>query len=119
MAQVTVMIDGKPYRMACDEGQEAHLEKLAARFDQYVGHLKGAFGEIGDNRLLVMSAVMVMDEMQELEKRIAALEGEFARAQDSAARAERRLAEGGSGTEKALAAFAERLESLAARLANG
>ena len=40
MAQVTINIDGKPYKMACDEGQESHLEKLGSRFDQYVGHLK-------------------------------------------------------------------------------
>jgi cell division protein ZapA len=116
MAQVTVMIDGKPYRMACDEGQEAHLEALAAKFDQFVGHLKGAFGEIGDQRLLVMSGVMVMDEVRELEMRVAALEGELARAQDAAARAERRASEGGAGTEKALAKVAERLETLASRL---
>ena len=119
MAQVTVTIDGKAYRMACDEGQEAHLEALAGRFDQYVGHLKGAFGEIGDQRLLVMSAVMGMDEMQEPEKPIAALEDHLARAQDGAARAEKRLAEGGSGTDRALSTIADRLESLAARLANG
>ena len=47
MAQVNVTIDGKTYRMACDEGQEAHLENLAMRFDKYVGHLKEGFGEIG------------------------------------------------------------------------
>jgi cell division protein ZapA len=116
MAQVTVMIDGKPYRMACDEGQEANLEALARKFDQYVTHLKGAFGEIGDQRLLVMAGVMVMDEVQELEKRTAALEQELARAQDAAARAERRATEGGAGTERALAKVADRLEALASRL---
>ena len=40
MAQVTVTIDGKAYRMACEEGQEEHLQELAQRFDRYVGHLK-------------------------------------------------------------------------------
>ncbi len=118
MPQVTITIDGKPYKMACDEGQEGHLEKLSVRFDQYVGHLKGAFGEIGDQRLLVMSGVMVMDEMQELERRIAALEAELAKVQDSAAKAERRLAEGGMGTERALATIADKLEGMAARIAS-
>lgn len=119
MAQVTINIDGKPYKMACDEGQETHLEKLGVRFDQYVSHLKNSFGEIGDQRLLVMSGVMVMDEMQELERRITALEGELAKVQDSAGKAERRLAEGGMGTERALATIADKLEGLAARIANG
>ena len=48
MAQITVTIDGKAYRMACEEGQEDHLTQLADRLDRYVGHLKGQFGEIGD-----------------------------------------------------------------------
>jgi predicted nucleic acid-binding Zn-ribbon protein len=58
-----------------------------------------------------------MDEMQETEKRVAALEGELARAQETAARAEKRLAEGGAGTDRALSAIADRLEAITARLA--
>ena len=76
MAQVNVTIDGKTYRMACDEGQEQHLEMLAARFDRYVGHLKEGFGEIGDNRLTVMAGIMVMDELSELQKRVKGMESE-------------------------------------------
>jgi cell division protein ZapA len=64
MSQVTVNIDGKAYRMACEEGQEEHLTTLATRFDRYVSHLKHQFGEIGDLRLTVMSAIMVMDELR-------------------------------------------------------
>ncbi|MBB6261312.1 cell division protein ZapA [Paenochrobactrum gallinarii] len=74
MATVTVTIDGKLYRMACDEGQEQHLTGLAERFDQYVGHLKSSFGEIGDVRLTVMAGIMVMDELNEMQKRVRALE---------------------------------------------
>ncbi|MGU3576957.1 cell division protein ZapA [Brucellaceae bacterium C25G] len=74
MATVTVTIDGKLYRMACDAGQEQHLTGLAERFDQYVGHLKSSFGEIGDVRLTVMAGIMVMDELNEMQKRVKALE---------------------------------------------
>jgi cell division protein ZapA len=77
MAQVTVMIDGKAYRMACEEGQEDHLTELAARFDRYVSHLKSQFGEIGDLRLTVMSGIMVMDELSETSRRLQALETEM------------------------------------------
>jgi len=77
MAQVTVTIDGKAYRMACEEGQEDHLSALAVRFDQYVGHLRGQFGEIGDLRLTVMAGIMVMDELSEVEKRLKSLEAEI------------------------------------------
>lgn len=78
MAQVTVTIDGKAYRMACEEGQEAHLTELAGQFDRYVGHLKGQFGEIGDLRITVMAGIMVMDEMADLNRRLAAAEAELA-----------------------------------------
>ncbi|MBB4231177.1 cell division protein ZapA [Rhizobium mongolense] len=77
MAQVTVTIDGKAYRMACEEGQEDHLTDLANRFDRYVGHLKGQFGEIGDLRITVMAGIMVMDEISELSRRVAELEAEL------------------------------------------
>ncbi len=77
MAQVTVMIDGKAYRMACEEGQEQHLTDLAAKFDRYVSHLKGQFGEIGDLRLTVMAGIMVMDELFETSRRLKALEGDM------------------------------------------
>jgi cell division protein ZapA len=76
MAQVSVSIDGKVYRMACDEGQEQHLEDLATRFDRYVTHLKSSFGEIGDNRLIVMAGIMVMDELTEQQKKLKGLESE-------------------------------------------
>ncbi|MBN7805676.1 MULTISPECIES: cell division protein ZapA [Agrobacterium] len=76
MAQVTVMIDGKAYRMACEAGQEDHLTDLASQFDQYVGHLKSQFGEIGDLRLTVMAGIMITDEMSELRRKIESLEGQ-------------------------------------------
>ena len=77
MAQVTVTIDGKAYRMACEEGQEAHLTDLATRFDRYVMHLKSQFGEIGDLRVTVMAGIMIMDEVSELTRRVTALEAEL------------------------------------------
>jgi cell division protein ZapA len=76
MAQVTVTIDGKAYRMACEEGQEAHLTELATNFDRYVSHLKGQFGEIGDLRLTVMAGIMIMDEVSELGRKVSALQSE-------------------------------------------
>jgi cell division protein ZapA len=60
--------------MACEEGQEAHLEGLAQNFDRYVGHLKSQFGEIGDLRVTVMASIMVMDELAEAQRRVGELE---------------------------------------------
>lgn len=78
MPQITVTIDGKAYRMACEDGQEDHLSSLAARFDRYITHLKGQFGEIGDLRLTVMAGIMITDELAEAGRRIAELESEVA-----------------------------------------
>lgn len=78
MPQVAVVINGKTYRMACDEGQEQHLLSLAKRFDSYVVHLKDSFGEIGDQRLTVMAGVMVTDELVELQKKLRGVETELA-----------------------------------------
>jgi cell division protein ZapA len=77
MAQVTVTIDGKAYRMACEEGQEDHLTDLATRFDRYVSHLKEQFGEIGDLRVTVMAGIMIMDEVSEVTRRVSTLESEL------------------------------------------
>jgi len=78
MPEVNVEINGRKYRMACEEGQQQHLMGLAARFDAQVEGLKGAVGEIGDNRLTVMAGIAVLDELAEAERRIAALEGQVA-----------------------------------------
>ncbi|MDH6265572.1 cell division protein ZapA [Rhizobium sp. SG_E_25_P2] len=77
MAQVTVTIDGKSYRMACEEGQEAHLTGLAQNFDHYVIHLKRQFGEIGDLRLTVMAGIMIMDELFEANRARVELQDEL------------------------------------------
>lgn len=73
MPEVNVEIDGKKYRMACEDGQEQHLMQLAERFNRTVLGLKSSFGEIGDNRLVVMAGIAVLDELAEAEDRIGAL----------------------------------------------
>ena len=76
MPEVNVEINGRKYRMACEEGQQQHLIGLAERLNSHVESLKGAVGEIGDNRLTVMAGIAVVDELAEAEKRIKALEQE-------------------------------------------
>ena len=116
MPQVTVTIAGHTYRIACAEGEEAHLEGLAAAYDARVEEMRGSFGEIGDLRLHVMAAIAQADELDETKQRIAALEAEVAALNSvNAARDERlerielRLAEG-------IQMAAERIEGLARSL---
>jgi cell division protein ZapA len=116
LAQVTVTIDGKTYRMACDEGQEEHLIDLAQRFDRYVGHLKDSFGEIGDQRLTVMAGIMVMDEFVELQKRVKGLETEIGTLRKTRDEALTKADKNDAALTGALTGFAERMERLAGRL---
>jgi len=78
MPEVNVEINGRKYRMAYEEGQQARLIGLAQRFDAQVEGLKSAVGEIGDNRLTVMAGISVLDELSQAERRIAALEAQVA-----------------------------------------
>jgi cell division protein ZapA len=116
MAQVTVTIDGKAYRMACDEGQEDHLTDLAQRFDRYVSHLKGSFGEIGDQRITVMAGIMVIDELTELQKRVRGLESEIGTLRKTRDDALIKADKNDAALTGALSNLAERMESLASRL---
>lgn len=116
MAQVTVTIDGKQYRMACDEGQEEHLTDLASRFDRYVSHLKESFGEIGDQRITVMSGIMVMDELTELQKRVLGMESEIATLRKTRDDALVKADKNDAALVGALAHLAERMEALAGKL---
>ena len=63
MSHINVTINGRQYRMACEEGQEVRLLKLAENLETRVGELRGKFGEIGDARLTVMAALTVCDEL--------------------------------------------------------
>ena len=78
MPQVTVTINARQFRMACEEGQEDHLRKLAKELDERIVALRGQFGEIGDARLTVMAALMVADELAESGKKLKQLEADHA-----------------------------------------
>jgi cell division protein ZapA len=77
MSHINVTINGRQYRMACEEGQEVRLLKLAESLEARVESLRGKFGEIGDARLTVMAALTVCDELLDANHRIRALEEEL------------------------------------------
>jgi cell division protein ZapA len=79
MAELAVMIDGRVYRLACDEGEEVRLGDLAQLVDAKISALRQRFGEIGDQRLIVMAAITLADEWSEANTRIRQLEAELAR----------------------------------------
>jgi cell division protein ZapA len=113
MAQVSVSIGGRTYRMACDDGQEEHLMKLAGDLDARISQLREAFGEIGDTRLTVMAAIMVSDEVSELRRRMRLLEQEVEGFKEARVAAVERLDSAERTTAHSLEKVAERIERLA------
>ena len=116
MAQVMVTIDGKAYRMACEEGQEGHLTELAEGFDRYVGHLKTQFGEIGDLRLTVMAGIMVMDELSEVTRRLKAIENEVSTLRDGRESVMAEVSKGEETIAVALGELTAQIQGMAAKL---
>jgi cell division protein ZapA len=119
MAQVSVTIGGRVYRMACDDGQEDHLMRLARDLDQKLAQLREAFGEIGDTRLAVMAAIMVADELSESRRRIRALEQETEGLQETRLAAADRIEASERAGAQTLEKAAERIERLAHALNGG
>jgi len=113
MAQITVTINGKSFRMACDDGEEDRLMGLAARFDGWINELKGAFGEIGDQRLTVMAGIMATDQLSELERKLAELEAQLADAQQQQVAALDNMSQNEEELSRAVNTAAARIESLA------
>ena len=73
MSQITVKVNGRNYEIACDDGQEAHLTRLAQYVDRRVDELIAAVGQVGDARLLVMASLLVADELSEVYTELDAL----------------------------------------------
>jgi cell division protein ZapA len=108
MAHVSVTIDNRKFRLACNEGEEARIEALAAMIDGKINDLRGSFGEIGDNRLVVMAALTIADELMEARERAASSRKG---AEDAEARSVR--------VAEQIEALGARLEALAERLTGG
>ncbi len=68
MTQVDVSINGRTYAISCDDGQEAHVGRLARYLDQKVSALAKSVGQVGDARLLVMASLVVVDELVETDQ---------------------------------------------------
>ena len=110
MNHINVSINGRTYRMACEEGQEVRLLKLAESLESRVTELRGKFGEIGDARLTVMAALTVCDELLDANARIAELEEELEMARHQRVSATDRARVTQVAVTNALNAAADRIE---------
>jgi cell division protein ZapA len=116
MSQVSVTINGRQFRMACEDGQEGHLMNLARDLDSRIEELRAKFGEIGDTRLTVMAAITLADSLAETGARIKRLEDELASLQSTRGESFDRSKATRDAIAAALNAAAERIESITKKL---
>jgi cell division protein ZapA len=116
MPQVSVTINGRQFRMACEDGEEAHLMRLAEDLDGRISRLRSRFGEIGDTRLTVMAALTLADELSETKEKLQRLEPELAALQDASVASADRAQVTQAAVAAALNAAAERIETITRRL---
>lgn len=108
MAQVTVLVNGRNYTLACEDGEEEHLTALANFIDSRVAELGKSIGQVGDARLMLMASLVVADDLAVANERVEELEHEI-----------EQLKQGNSAPSAAPFnedAFAEVLESAAQRI---
>ena len=109
---VNVTIGGRQYRLACEEGQEQRLTKLATNLEDLVGQLRGKFGEVGDQRLIVMAALTLADELYDARQKIHHLESDVAEMIDARATYVERSKVTQEAVAAALNAASERIEKM-------
>ena len=110
MSHVNVTINGRQYRMACEDGQETRLLQLAEGLEARIASLRGKFGEIGDARLTVMAALTACDELIDAGHRIRSLEEELDALRDVRIAAADRARATQNAVANALNSAADRIE---------
>jgi cell division protein ZapA len=118
MGQVTVVLNGRTYRLECGEGEESHLIALAEYLGTHVEDMKRKFGQVGDDRLILMASLLVTDELWELKREMEQMKATLA-----TARRDRSVADESAKSAKAdlagrIDAVADRLEVLNERFAS-
>ncbi len=116
MAQVTIRINGYSYTLGCADGQESHLEAMAAEIERRVERLKTASGPAGESRLLVLSALMLADELHDRKRDLEEVRRQFDEVRKQVARLESSPVSEDPKLGRRLGKLARRAEEIAAGL---
>lgn len=108
MAQVIVQINGKPYGVGCEDGQESHVRSLATLIDEKVTEIAGDAAALGETRLILLGGLMLADDVNQLRAALAVEKARVAHLEGEADGIEARAI-------AALEAAAQELETMAAR----
>lgn len=117
MPLVNVLLNGRAYTLACDEGEEDHVRELGKFLDKRVRELSGSVGQVGDSRLLLMAGLVIADELSEALAKLEERDKEIAGLKSAQSAATEALEKHDEKAAEALEGAASRLEAIAARVA--
>ena len=109
MSEVGVTVNGRPYKITCDDGQEPRIRRLAQYVDARVGEFAKSLGQVGEGRLLLLAALVIADELSDANE---TLQQEQSRARS----AETEAADAADSAASGVHGIAQRIEAIAARL---
>jgi cell division protein ZapA len=107
MSQITVTVNNRSYVITCEPGQERHVQSLAVELDRRVAAMAGDLGQVGEARLLLLSALTILDELADARSRAG---------EPSAREGLQRLDKLEQEAARAIESLAQRVEAVAARL---
>ena len=116
MAQVTVLVNGRNYTLACEDGEEEHLTALATFIDSRVAELGRSVGQVGDARLMLMASLVVADELAVANERVEELEQEIEQIKQGGGAGGGHSVMNGDTFAEIIDSAAKRIEDIAARL---
>ena len=112
MGQVSATLNGRTYRLECGEGEETHLIALAEYLSTHVDTMKRKFGQIGDDRLILMASLLVTDELWELRRQMQELKASIAEVRRDRSVADESAKSVQAELAQRVSAVADRLEML-------
>jgi cell division protein ZapA len=118
MGQVSVTLNGRTYRLECGEGEEAHLIQLAEYLGTHVETMKFKFGQVGDDRLILMAGLMITDDLWEARRQLDEMKSAMAELRRDRSAADETAKAVRLDLTDVIGAAADRIEMLHRRLAD-
>ena len=118
MGQVSVTLNGRTYRLECGEGEETHLIALAEYLGSHVDTMRRKFGQVGDDRLILMASLVVTDELWELRRQMQEMKATLAEARRDRSVANESVKHQQADLAQRVSSAADRLEMLNERFAD-
>jgi cell division protein ZapA len=119
MGEISVTLNGRTYRLECGEGEEKHLLALTEYLGSHVETMRKKFGQVGDDRLILMASLVVADELWELRRQVEEMKSALTEARRDKSASDQSAKSAQSDLVARIGAAAERLERLNQQIGAG